>query len=73
MAIPQVIKDFLGSERAVVLGLLVAGATYLAATGKLPVDAWLKYTELLGSVYIGGKSLQSAAEALSTKKTPPTA
>lgn len=65
--IPAVVKQLLGSEKAVAVGLLIIAASALTATGQMTIDEWMDYTKWLAGIYVGGKSLQGAAEALARR------
>lgn len=61
----NVVRNFINSEKAVALGLLVLGATALTALGKMTIDQWIDYTEWMAAFYVGGKSIQGAAAKIS--------
>jgi len=63
----NVIKNFLNSEKAIFVGLLVIAATVLAALGKMTVDQWIAYTEWMAVTYVAGKTVHGAAVAISGK------
>lgn len=66
--IPAVFKNFVNSEKAVAVGLLVIGATVLAALGKMTVEQWMSYTKWMGTVYVGGKTAHGIAATIATAK-----
>jgi hypothetical protein len=68
-AIPQVIKDFLGSEKAVAAGLLVVAATVFVLTGKISFADWQTYTTNLLGIYVAGKTIQGTAAAIISGRT----
>jgi hypothetical protein len=61
LALMQVLKNFVNSEKAVATGLLVIGATVLTAAGQMTIDQWMGYTQVMAGIYVGGKALQGAA------------
>ncbi len=69
----NVLKSFLNSEKAVASGLLVIAATVLAAVGKITVQEWMDYTEVLLGIYVGGKAIQGTAAAFAARNNPPPA
>lgn len=68
-----VLKSFLNSEKAVASGVLVIAATVLVAVGKITVQEWMDYTEVLLGIYVGGKALQGSAAAIAAARKPPEA
>ena len=60
-----VVKNFINSEKAVAVGLLVVAASVLAALGKMSIDQWIDYTKWMATVYVGGKSIQGAVAKIS--------
>lgn len=71
--IPLVIKQLLGSEKAVVALAVLAAVTVLVVVGKITIDEWMAYTQVIVAVYIGGKAVQGAAASIgkNTDKSPP--
>jgi hypothetical protein len=65
----NVLKNLLNSEKAVVTGLLVIAASVLAGLGKMSIDQWISYSQWMAGIYVGGKSIQGAAGAISNAKT----
>lgn len=72
MQLPQVFKNFVNSEKAVAVGLLIIGATVLVAVGKLDISTWVTYTRDLAAIYVGGKAIQGAAVAIATGQSTST-
>ncbi len=64
----QVIRNFVNSEKAVATGLLVIASSVLTAMGQMSIDQWMGYTQVMAGIYVGGKSVQGAAAALSGAK-----
>jgi len=71
-SIPQVIKDFLGSEKAIAAGLLVVAATVFVLTGKISFAEWQSYTTNLLGIYVAGKTIQGTAQVFASRTVPPT-
>jgi len=71
MGIPTVVKQLFNSEKAIAAGLLVISAVILLMLGRITVEQWMSYTQVLLGIYVGGKSVQGAAAALSQR--PPSA
>lgn len=67
-AIPQVLKEFLGSEKAVAAGLLVVAATVFVLTGKISFADWQTYTTNLLGIYVAGKTIQGTAAVFAARK-----
>lgn len=61
MGIPQVIKNFLNSEKGVIALVLLIGATVLAGLDKMSIAEWQNYSIWIFGIYTGGKSIQGAA------------
>lgn len=57
----NVLKNFANSEKAVAAGMLVIVATVFAFLGRITVDEWMDYTQILLAIYVGGKAVQGAA------------
>jgi uncharacterized membrane protein YadS len=70
-AIPQVIKDFLGSEKAIAAGLLVVAATIFVLTGKISFADWQNYTTNLLGIYVAGKTIQGTAQVFASRAIAP--
>lgn len=64
----NVLQNLLNSEKAVVTGLLIIAASALAGLDKMSVAQWMDYTTLLAGFYIGGKTVQGAASAISSAR-----
>ena len=72
MSLPMVFKSLFASEKAVFVGLLVIAASALTALDLMSVAEWQDYTKWLAGIYVGGKSIQGAAEAFARRPiTPP--
>ena len=64
MAIVQVLKNFLGSEKGILALALIIGATVLTALGKMSLVEWQEYTIYIFGIYTAGKAIQGGAAAL---------
>ena len=64
----NVIRNFIGSEKAVALGVLMIVASVLAALGKMTIDQWIDYSKWMAAFYVGGKAIQGAAASVSGAK-----
>lgn len=58
------IKNLLNSEKAVALGVLIIAATVLTAIGEMSIEMWTEYTKWIALFYIGGKTVQGVATAV---------
>jgi len=65
---PNVIKNFFNSEKAIAVGLLVIAASVLAGLGKMSISEWTSYTQTLAGIYVAGKSLQGGLGAFAASK-----
>lgn len=65
----RVIRNLLNSEKAVVAGVPVVGATVLAALGRISIPEWMDFVKWMASFYISGKAIQGAASQWATAKT----
>lgn len=66
--IPAVVKNFINSEKAVALGMLVIGATVLAAIGTMTIEQWIGYTKWMATLYVGGKTAHGVAAVIASSK-----
>lgn len=57
----------LNSEKAIAGGALVVAATVLVITGHMTVEQWQSYTQVVFLGYVGGKTIQGAVTALTSK------
>ncbi len=73
MKIPQVIKNFLSSEKGVIALALLIGATVLVSIDKMAIAEWQSYSIWIFGIYTGGKSIQGAAANLAGKPVAGTA
>lgn len=62
------IKNLIHSEKAVFVVLLVVAATVLTALGHMTVPEWKEYTTWLAGIYVAGKTIQGAADAMATSR-----
>lgn len=62
--IPEVVKNFLASEKAVAAGLLVVAATVFVLIGKISFADWQNYTQNLLGIYVAGKTIQGTAAVI---------
>ncbi len=67
--IPSVVKNFINSEKAVAVGLLVIGATVLTALGDMSIVQWTDYTKWMATLYVGGKTAHGVAAVIVNGKT----
>mgnify|MGYP001602711925 CR=1 FL=1 len=58
------------SEKGILAVALIIGATVLAALGHMTIEQWTGFSELIFGLYVGGKTLQSGAQAIATALTP---
>lgn len=65
--VPQVIKNFLNSEKGALALVLLIGITVLAAIGKMSLAEWQSMVLWIFGIYTGGKSLQGAAAQLASR------
>lgn len=65
MTLLNTLKNFLGSEKAIATGVLVIAATVMVILGKMTIQEWTSYTEILAGIYVGGKAIQGAASQVS--------
>lgn len=64
MPLFQVLRNFVGSEKAVAAGLLVIAATVLTVLGKMTLSEWQDYSLWCLGIYTGGKTVQGAASVM---------
>ncbi len=70
MALPTVVKQLLGSEKALASGFLLIAATIFAALGRIDAVQWMDYTQVILGIYVGGKAIQGAAATLADRRPP---
>lgn len=58
------LRGLLDSKKAVVGGLLVVGATILVALGKMSVEDWKNYTQVLFVTYAGAETANGIAATI---------
>jgi hypothetical protein len=63
----NVFSNLFNSEKFVFCFGLILAAAVLMVLGKIAPDQWLTFAEVVGGLYVGGKTIQGAAEVLSTK------
>lgn len=68
--IPNVLKSFVNSEKAVAAGVLVVVVTIFVFTNKITVQEWMDYTKVLLGIYVAGKAVQGGASAFANGKKP---
>jgi hypothetical protein len=61
------LKALSNSEKAVAIGVLVIAATAMVFTGHMDIDQWTSYTEFMAVTYVGGKTVQGAVGAFTTR------
>ena len=64
----EVLTNFSKSEKAVAVGLLVAGTTVLAAVGQISIAQWMEQTKWLAAIYVAGKTAQGVAAKVADGK-----
>lgn len=64
----NVIKNLMNSEKAVASGVLVLASSVMVLTGELTPQEWMAYTQTLLGIYVGGKTAQGIASAMSGRK-----
>ncbi len=64
----NVIKNLMSSEKAVASGVLVLASSVMVLTGELTPQEWMEYTQTLLGIYVGGKTVQGVAAAMSGRK-----
>jgi len=62
------IKNLFSNEHGLIMLLLIAGATVLAAVGKMTIDQWTNYSQWIFGIFMGGHAVMSAANSISNGK-----
>lgn len=62
-----VFANLFNSEKFIFCFGLILAAAVLMFLGKITPDQWLTFAEVVGGLYVGGKTIQGAASVLSTK------
>ena len=62
------ITDLLGSERGLFAILLIIGATVLTAMGKMTVDSWQSFAQIIFGTYVAGKTASSVTGLLTARR-----
>ena len=70
MNLPQIVKNFLNSEKAVASVVPLIIATVFVFTGKITYQQWMDFATAITGIYVGGKTVQGAAVALKKGHTP---
>ena len=68
---PTVLRALMTSEKAVVSLAVLVCATVLAGLGKIPWGDWQDFAIWITGIYVGGKSIQGAANAFKGAAAPP--
>lgn len=68
MGIPQILKNFLNSEKAVASLVPLIIATVFVFTGRITEQEWMDFSMMITGIYVGGKSIHGAAVALGNGK-----
>lgn len=66
-----VLKNFLGSEKAIATFIPVLGVTIALLMGKVTYDQWSDFSLIAMGIYVGGKTIQGSAAALAAKPSAP--
>jgi len=64
------LTDLLGSERGLLTVLLVITSGVFVITGKMTVDQWMQYSQVVFVAYIGGHTVTSAFESRKPAQQP---
>lgn len=62
------IGNLANSEKAVALGVLVLAATVLTGLGRMTIQQWMDYTQVLAIAYVAGKTVQGVSDAVATRR-----
>ena len=60
------IKALISSEKAIAAGVLVFISTLFVIIGKMTVEQWNEYTLWALGIYVGGKTVQGATQAVAS-------
>jgi len=63
MGIPQILKNFLNSEKAIASAVPLIIATVFVFTGRITEQEWMEFAVLVTGIYVGGKAIHGAAAA----------
>jgi hypothetical protein len=63
----DVIKNLLSSEHGLVGVLLIVAATVLTALGKMTVDQWTSYSQIVFATYVGGHAAITVGESIASR------
>ena len=64
MGIPQILKNFLNSEKAVASAVPLIVATVFVFQGSITPQEWMDFALAITPVYVGGKAVHGAAAAV---------
>jgi hypothetical protein len=62
------VGDLLKSEKAVAAGVLAVCATVMVFLGRMTVEEWTSYTQVVLVTYVSGKTLQGAVATVANRK-----
>jgi hypothetical protein len=65
---PQILKNFLNSEKAIASAIPLIIATVFVFTGKITEQEWMNFAMAITGIYVGGKAIHGAAAAGSKHK-----
>lgn len=66
----QGIHDLFDSERGVFCVLLVVIAAAFVIVGKMTVDQWINFVQVIGVALVGSKTVTGVAETIAAGKQP---
>lgn len=66
----QGLMDLLGSQKGIVVLVVIVCATVMTMTGKMSVGEWTEYTKWIALGYIGVNGAQRITETLKGKVAP---
>jgi hypothetical protein len=67
------IKDLFDGERGLLAFVLIVAATTLAGLDRMSIDQWQEFSTYIFGIFVGGKSLTTAAGLLAAKGATPVA
>lgn len=65
------ISDLWNSERGLLTVLILVAATVLVVFGRMTIEQWIAFVQVVMGIYVVGKTVTSTAIALKNR-TPPT-
>jgi hypothetical protein len=70
--IPVILKNILGSEKALATLIPTVGVTVALLMGKVSYEEWSQFSLIAMGIYVGGKTIQGSAAVLAAKPAAPT-